>query len=67
MNQPCFSDSSAAVKESELFEREKQQLPFFTIPVPLAAAGVSTTLAPRALKILRRSTEKLSVMVTTSG
>jgi len=51
-NQPCFSDSSRA---------------FSTMPVPFSAAGVSTTLAPRKRISLRRSTEKLSAMVMTSG
>ena len=40
---------------------------FFTIPVPRSGAGVMTTLAPRKRMSLRRSTLKLSAMVTTSG
>ncbi len=35
--------------------------------VPFNAAGVSTTIAPRKRMSLRRSTEKLSAMVTIRG
>ena len=51
-NQPCAAASSAA---------------FFTMPVPRSAAGVRITLAPRKRISLRRSTLKLSAIVTTSG
>ena len=37
------------------------------MPKPFWARGVSTTLAPSMRISLRRSTEKLSAMVTTSG
>jgi hypothetical protein len=40
---------------------------FASMPVPFSDAGVSTTLAPRKRMSLRRSTLKLSAMVTTSG
>ena len=40
---------------------------FFTMPVPRSAAGVITTFAPRKRISLRRSTLKLSAIVTTSG
>ena len=51
-NQPCLAASSCA---------------FTTMPKPRCACGVSTTLAPRKRSSLRRSTLKLSAMVTTSG
>ena len=51
-NQPCFSASSMAL---------------FSMPVPFSAAGVSTTRAPRKRRSLRRSTLKLSAIVSTSG
>ena len=40
---------------------------FWYMPKPFAARGVSTTLAPKMRISLRRSIEKLSAMVTTSG
>jgi hypothetical protein len=51
-NQPLASASSTA---------------FWYMPKPFWARGVSTTLAPRMRISLRRSMEKLSAMVTTSG
>ena len=48
-NQPCVLASSIA---------------FATMPMPRCAAGVSTTLAPRNRISLRRSTLKVSAMVT---
>ena len=51
-NQPWVSASSLA---------------FWYMPKPLSSRGVSTTLAPRKRMSLRRSMEKLSAMVTTSG
>ena len=51
-NQPCFSASSTA---------------FASMPLPLRAAGVRTTFAPRKRIILRRSMLKLSAIVTTRG
>ena len=40
---------------------------FWYMPKPFCARGVSTTLAPSMRISLRRSIEKLSAMVTTSG
>jgi len=40
---------------------------FWYMPKPFWARGVSTTLAPSMRISLRRSIEKLSAMVTTSG
>jgi hypothetical protein len=37
------------------------------MPLPFSDAGVSTTRAPMNLSSLRRSTLKLSAIVTTSG
>ena len=51
-NQPCLFASSTALA---------------SMPLPFSAAGVSTTRAPRKRSSLRRSTLKLSAMVTTSG
>ena len=51
-NQPLASASSTA---------------FWYMPKPFCARGVSTTLAPSMRISLRRSIEKLSAMVTTSG
>jgi hypothetical protein len=51
-NQPCVAASSVT---------------FASMPLPLSAAGVSTTFAPRKRIILRRSTLKFSAMTTTSG
>ena len=51
-NQPFFSASSTAL---------------VYIPKPFSAFGVSTTLAPRNRISRRRSTEKVSTIVTTSG
>src|SRR5688572_25553856 len=51
-NQPFVSASSTA---------------FFTMPIARSEAGVITTLAPRKRISLRRSTLKLSAMLTTSG
>jgi hypothetical protein len=51
-NQPCLSASPMAL---------------FSMPVPFSAAGVSTTRAPRKRSSLRRSTLKLSAIVSTSG
>ena len=51
-NQPFVSASSLA---------------FMYMPKPFCARGVRTTLAPRKRISCRRSTEKLSAMVTTSG
>ena len=48
-NQPCAAASSIAL---------------FSMPVPFSAAGVSTTRAPRKRSSLRRSTLKLSAIVT---
>ncbi len=51
-NQPFFSASSTA---------------FWYMPKPFCARGVSTTRAPIIRISRRRSTEKLSAMVMTSG
>ncbi len=51
-NQPCASASSTALRY---------------MPRPFSARGVSTTLAPSIRISRRRSTEKLSAIVTTSG
>ena len=40
---------------------------FWYMPMPFCARGVSTTLAPNMRISLRRSIEKLSAIVTTSG
>ena len=51
-NQPFFSASSIAL---------------LSMPLPFSPAGVSTTRAPRKRRSLRRSTLKLSAIVSTSG
>ena len=54
-------------RQEPAVRRRRARSALLTMPMPRSAAGVSTTLAPRKRISLRRSTLKVSAIVTTSG